>query len=199
MADVIACLGWGSLVWNPDGLPLKTPWHKDGPTLPVEFARQSNNGRITLVTCAGAPPVPVLWAEMDAANKTAAIDALAAREGIPAKNIERHVGVWRPDEKPLGPIADTVGEWAAPLGLAAVVWTALPPKFGGVERKPSVQEVVDYLSGLTGERRILAEEYIRRTPRQVRTRYRTAIEHSLGWQPDEDGPGAGNEPREGSL
>jgi hypothetical protein len=43
----IACVGWGSLVWDPRDLPVKGAWRPDGPRLPIEFARQSDNGRLT--------------------------------------------------------------------------------------------------------------------------------------------------------
>lgn len=38
----IAIIGWGSLVWDPRDLPIESPWHDDGPELPIEFARISS-------------------------------------------------------------------------------------------------------------------------------------------------------------
>ena len=54
-------LGWGSLIWFPDNLSKKGEWYRDGPCLPVEFARISNNGRLTLVLYLYADRVRVLW------------------------------------------------------------------------------------------------------------------------------------------
>jgi hypothetical protein len=46
----IAVLGWGSLIWQPRELRISLPiWKTDGPELPVEFARVSMDGRLTLV------------------------------------------------------------------------------------------------------------------------------------------------------
>ncbi len=45
----IAVVAWGSLVWCPGSLAMKTRWRRDGPRLPIEFARISQDDRVTLV------------------------------------------------------------------------------------------------------------------------------------------------------
>ena len=119
----IACLGWGSLVWDARALPIQRQWFTDGPFAQVEFLRQSADRRITLV-----------------------LDSSASR------------------------------------GVDSVVWTALRCKFNGENgRRPTVEEVLTHLSGLTGRPRDEAERYIRFAPRQIDTPYRRRIEAVLHW------------------
>lgn len=66
--------------------------------------------------------------------------------------------------------------------MESVIWTALPAKFNDEEgKKPKPEEVVEYLSGLTGALRDTAERYIRLAPRQIDTPYRRRIEAALQW------------------
>jgi len=176
----IACLGWGSLIWDPRALPIQREWFTDGPFVQVEFVRQSDNGRVTLVLEPTAPPIRSLWAVMDHTEVDAARDALRKREGV-SKERAAEIAGWSSEgddpESILG-----LREWAAAHGLAGVVWTALPSKYAGKERRtPSVDEVVTYLAGLRGAVRDEAERYIRRAPRQIDTPYRRRIEATLGW------------------
>lgn len=180
----IGCLGWGSLVWNPKGLPVCGLWFSDGPFLPIEFARQSKDDRITLVLYEGVALVRSLWSLMSVDSIDEATERLAEREGILGKNIARDIGVWPQNSENANPFEQMIGEWAGRMTLDAVIWTALPPKFKGENGKmPSADEVISHLSNLPHEKRKQAEKYIRMTPRQIDTNYRRQIEAVLHWTP----------------
>lgn len=176
----IACLGWGSLVWDPRGLPIVEPWSEDGPYAPVEFTRQSADGRITLVIDPGASPVRLLWAQMRSTDLQSAREALRVREGISGNDWSSRIGSWQRQEV-APPNMPDLPSWVEAHGLDAVIWTALRPKFDGRDMSPSVDQVVEYLGGLTGTKRENARRYIECTPRQIETQYRRRIEAALGW------------------
>lgn len=89
----IACLGWGSLIWDPRELPMRGTWFEDGPLLPIEFARESADKGITLVIGEVELTVRSLWTLLSVASLDEARRKLAEREKI-AKNIEHFVGFW---------------------------------------------------------------------------------------------------------
>ncbi len=180
MTSTIACLAWGSLFWSPRSLPMQSPWHEDGPLIPVEFARKSKRNYISLVIEPAARPVPTLWSVMSVQSMQAACEALGEREGTtdPA-----HIGRWVSGEEEPDLIAG-LADWAGARALDGVVWTALPPKFDSA-RTPNVDEVLSFLAGLSGAERAFAERYVRRTHPQIRTPYRERIEGTLGWHPED--------------
>lgn len=176
----IACLGWGSLIWDPRGLPIRREWFKDGPLAPVEFTRQSSGGHITLVIDPSARPIRLLWALMLSSDLQGAKEALGDREGITRNNLQSRIGSWQRGEGAPENIRD-LPQWAEDRGLDAVVWTALGPKFNNQERPPSIEDVIAYLRNLEGTARDHANHYIENAPRQIDTDYRRRIEADLGW------------------
>jgi len=178
----IACIGWGSLVWEPRDLSIRGTWFADGPLLPVEFLRQSKDGRITLVLSSAATPVRTLWCLMSTESLADAVRSLCEREGIPDNYENKSIGRW-PDTANDNPICAAIAKWAQATQIDAAVWTNLSAKFQGKKVEPSVDEVIQYLDNLPHEKRHVAEEYVRRTHLQVDTEYRRAIEKKMGWKP----------------
>jgi hypothetical protein len=92
---MIACIGWGSLIWDKRDLDVDGEWRTDGPLLPVEFARQSNDGRITLVVVQGVQPVPTLWSAFNTRDLAKARESLRQRERIPRSRAGDLIAHWR--------------------------------------------------------------------------------------------------------
>lgn len=182
-ARSMVCIGWGSLVWKPGNLRVQGPWCEDGPVLPLEFSRTSDhgNGRLTLVITPGAREVTTLWAALDYPDSEEAIAALVRREGCWRGGI----GVWPGDSAKRPPGWAAIDEWSRDRGFDLVVWTALPPMFGGERgRGPgSAVEAIAYLEQRDPRALKDAEEYVRRAPAQVRTAYREEFERHFGWTP----------------
>ena len=147
----------------------------------MEFARQSEDKRITLVLTETRQPVRSLWAIMDTTDIKTAIEELRKREGIYEKNKSKDIGVWSTND--LSPkCIPHIAEWADTHELSHVIWTNLPPRINGNEdKKPTVEEVLNHLSSLTGAKRDAAERYVRFTPKQIDTEYRRKIEAELHW------------------
>ena len=181
---MIACIGWGSLIWDGRNLDVDGRWRANGPAMPVEFARQSSDGRVTLVIVQGFASVPTLWSVFNARDLAEARESLRQRERIPRSRAGDLIADWHRGENPVSEPDATISAWAAARDLEAAVWTNLPPKFAGHDgRIPTEADVVAYLQALESEARAAAEQYVRRAPRQVATAYRRRIEKVLGWTP----------------
>lgn len=183
----IACLGWGSLIWAPGSLPIRREWFEDGPLLPIEFARESSDRRITLVIANVGRTVRTLWALMAVDSLDKAKSALAVREGISDNNIRYSIGYWdATSNSSHGECAADIGAWASTLRLDAVVWTNLRVGLKGKrDELPGYEQVLNHLRSLPHEQRKVAEEYVRKAPGQIDTEYRRNLERDLGWTPIE--------------
>lgn len=169
----IACLGWGSLIWQPKELPVaETDWFADGPEIPVEFARHSGEERITLVVMETGPASPVRWCLLPFGSVGEASSVLRARE----KTKLEWIGRW-PDEHGAHYLhAATIEAWARAKDIDGVVWTAIPPKWGDENGKaPTLAEAVAHLTRLSPEAAKPAIEYILRAPAQIETPHRDAL------------------------
>lgn len=178
---MIACLGWGSLIWNPGILPVEGgSWYEDGPQLPIEFTRVSKGGRLTLVVTEGVPTLTVFWSRLLVDSIDEAITALSAREGCPRGAI----GYWTGDRISQHAQAAVIEAWANDRGHEGVVWTALKPGFPDSRGKPlSCAQAIAHLRDLKGPQLDDAQAYVRQAPRSIRTPYRIKIEREFGWTP----------------
>jgi hypothetical protein len=178
---MIACLGWGSLIWDPRNLPLQGPWRTDGPAIRAEYLRRSSRNRVTLVLHETGPQLTSLWNIMPVLNWEIAKQHLAVREGV--ENQPQRIAHWAPGE-PQANAIQGLQQWAEEKQVTHVLWTALPPRWHRVDGMvPSEAEVMGFWAGLTPETRLAAEEYVRRTPAQIVTPFRTRAEQQLGWTP----------------
>lgn len=176
-----ACLGWGALIWNPGHLPILHEWREDGPKMPLEFARKSNDSRMTLVVCKQGTVCPTLWNTLSSTSLEEAREALAKREDLPSN---RNAAFWTGSSASDHHGAELIEAWANNLRFAGVVWTGLPPRSPVTDQNndhPSIEDVISHLSGLKGHSADRAEEYGCKAPKQIATAYRTRIFEEFGW------------------
>lgn len=174
----IACLGWGSLVWNPGDLEIENhEWVNDGPCLPIEFTRISSNNRVTLIIDIGAAPVQVLWNIMTSTEIEEALESLRAREGSNISSIHCvTLGEMYTDE-----IQQTICAWAKLKKLDAVIWTGLSYSAKTGNSRPTFESILSHLSSLTESELQEAKKYVLNAPPQIKTEYRKRLEAELGW------------------
>ncbi|HEX5425170.1 MAG TPA: hypothetical protein VFW94_16605 [Candidatus Acidoferrales bacterium] len=183
----IAVIGWGSLIWCPGSLRIKTRWRAGGPMLPIEFARISEDGRLTLVIDSNSAPQQTYWAlsaldELECARRN-----LKDREGCSLGRVR-----FFPDVNAGGTImAAVVNELKAWLAkhedIETVIWTGLETNWAEkFQREFSPDDAVRYLEGLETEQRQArlrydrAKEYVRNAPASIQTAVRAKM-RERGW------------------
>ena len=182
----IAIIGWGSLIWSTRTLRIRTRWKLDGPTLPVEFARISTNGRLTLVLNPGSGLQRTYWAISEMENLEDARKNLRFRERCKIQSIHHFsreecdfVGEVHPE------IRERIKIWMAKkIGLEAVVWTGLESNWNEKRhREFSPHDAVGYVKEFREIARAfdLTREYIRNAPPQIQTTVREFLKNELMW------------------
>ncbi len=184
----IACIGWGSLLWDPRTLPTAGAFALDGPPLPIEFSRVSLDGRVTLVIDSDARTIPTYSVRLSVDDLDAAVEALGIREKVAPERRRDWIGFQTRGRRGPGggdtpdAVRDRIADWLEARALDAVVWTALPSRHpDGRLGAPPLASLVAHLQGLEGEALARAEEYVRRAPGAVRTAHRLHFESELGW------------------
>ncbi len=171
----IAVLGWGSLVWRPEGdasrcqkpLEIVGGWKEEGPTLPIEFSRVSGDQSLTLVIDAkNGSPCRTLYAQSKFPKLDDAIGNLMDRECTTPKNIHSV----RREQACRNSIQQTVHEWLINSNFEAAIWTGLASNFEEKKGCPfSVANAIQHLESLGTNSKQSAYTYIIRAPRSVIT------------------------------
>lgn len=128
----IVYLSWGSLKWNPEELPIKSPdsWIASNLQLPLEFSRVSDKGkgRLTLVI----DPVfgtenQVWYVDAMVKNVNQAISALRKREKTSIENIaylNLMNGKRRANHTPMAELG-VIADWMRSQRIDVAIWTDL--------------------------------------------------------------------------
>ena len=140
--NITAILAWGSLTWDPKDLNFikDVGWKNYGPVLPIEFARISNNGRLTLVISENGTPVTTYFAlgQLYIKVEDVIID-LQSREGCRAADIGYYIAATETFYPENFPFKNAIMDWAKKEGMENVVWTNLPEKW---EYKNENEEII---------------------------------------------------------
>ena len=177
----IAVLGWGSLIWSPKKLKINTAWQNDGPLLPIEFARISNDGRLTLVLKKNEKKVQTLWSIMDFDSIELAKVNLKERENMTSINSIGFIDTVAKNKlSRFEDVSITIKKWALEKNIDAVIWTDLGVKFfDKIQRPFNANNAVEYLRNLPLKTQEIAKEYILNAPLQIDTRLREKLIEKL--------------------
>lgn len=174
----IAVLAWGSLCWDKRELDIVNDWTDGGVILPIEFARISTDGRLTLViTEEYGTDIETYWAISKYSKLEEAIENLRVREGTNKKGIGFvDLNSNENQSKFSQSLMDKISAWAKEKSIDAVIWTDLESNFSEKQDKEfSYENAEKYLMTLNGEAKKRANEYIQKAPELTMTKLRERI------------------------
>lgn len=175
----IAVLAWGSLVWDKRNLKIKNDWQSGGIKLPIEFARISRDGRLTLViTEDHGTEIETHWTISDYSDLEKAIDNLREREGTNKRGIG-YVNVLGKDSSSnlSEDLIKNIENWAKNNELDGVIWTDLKSNFEEKSKMNfSLDNAMKYYHSLKGESKKKAIEYIQNAPKLTMTKLRKKLQ-----------------------
>ncbi len=172
----IAILGWGSLLWNFDGLNLISDWRQTGIELPLAYSRISDFGcgRLTLVIDEKFGTPNQVWYALyqtDVDNLDQPITALKKRENTIARNIGylnlKNRKMRTCDLSP--DLVKNILYWAFQMDFDMVIWTALPSNWQVLRNCPySIEDAHLYLDQITDpEIKEKALDYLQRSQKYI--------------------------------
>ncbi len=145
---VIAVVGWGSLIWCPGSLRIVSRWRRDGPRLPIEFARISSDGRLTLVIHPDSEDQQTYWAVSEFAVMDQARRNLAQREGAKLSDIHHLARKGQARSGASKVVMTRTREWLAKhREVEGVIWTGLGSNWKDKRKQPfTPDDAVTYLA-----------------------------------------------------
>lgn len=184
----IAVVGWGSLIWCPGSLRIKTRWRRDGPRLPIEFARISKDGRLTLIIHPASEDQTTYWALSEFTTLGQARRNLSERENARFSDIHFLLRNGQAAATSLPEVIERMRNWLAQhTELHTVIWTGLSSNWTKKRgRDFTSEDAVRYLVELQAARDQAttiydrAREYVRNTPPNIQTAVRRAM-FEQGW------------------
>ena len=186
----IAVIGWGSLIWDLDGLAPKVEgdWHmRVGPALPFEFSLVSRKRKMGLAVCLAPEngedcPTHVIASRRFDIHEAA--EDLYLRERSPSVDF---IGAYCARSgflrTRLPDVGEAVRDWCATTGAAGAVWTDHESNYLDMRGEPfSIAAASAYLRGLSGESIEEAVRYIEFAPETTSTPLRRALAAEDWWR-----------------
>ena len=177
----IAILAWDSLLVNSKDMFIEK-WRRNGPVLPLEFSRISEDGKLTVVIdCNGGANNKVFYTISKHQSIDNVIKEILSKEKINYENL----GVLNVENKTGSPrifvydkiIIDNITDWAKKNKIDTVIWIALGRKFKDkIGIRFSSLNALNYFLSLDGKTEKLALYYLRRVPKQIKTPTRLLLE-----------------------